>query len=50
MNNLKILLAEDEKELSRALQAVLKHEGYDIDAAYDGEEASNLAKNNVLRK
>lgn len=47
MNNLKILLAEDEKELSRALQAVLKHEGYDIDAAYDGEEASNLAKNNV---
>ncbi len=36
---MKILLAEDETDLARALVAVLKHSGYDIDAVENGEEA-----------
>ncbi|MED9970309.1 MAG: response regulator transcription factor [Ruminococcus sp.] len=35
---MKILLAEDTKDLNRALCAVLNHEGYDVDPAFDGEE------------
>jgi DNA-binding response OmpR family regulator len=40
---LKILLAEDEKDLSRALVAVLSHSGYETDAVYDGEAAVKSA-------
>ena len=36
---MKILLAEDEKSLSSAEVAVLTHFGYEVKAAYDGEEA-----------
>lgn len=36
---LKLLLAEDTQDLNRALTAVLKHEGYDVDSVFDGEEA-----------
>lgn len=36
---MRLLLAEDEKELSNALQAILKIKGYQIDAAADGAEA-----------
>jgi len=36
---MRLLLAEDEKELSNALVAILKHNHYSIDAVYDGEEA-----------
>ncbi len=36
---MKILLAEDEKDLSRALVAVLSHKGYEVDPVYDGQEA-----------
>ena len=36
---MRILLAEDEKELSNALVAVLKHNNYSVDAVYDGAEA-----------
>lgn len=36
---MRLLLAEDEKELSRALVAILKHNHYSVDAVYDGEEA-----------
>jgi len=36
---MKILLAEDEKDLSRALVAVLSHNGYEVDPVYDGQEA-----------
>lgn len=36
---MRILLAEDERELSRALVAILEHAGYVVDAAMDGEEA-----------
>lgn len=43
---MKLLLAEDERELSRAVCAVLGHFGYETDAAYDGEEAARLASEN----
>jgi DNA-binding response OmpR family regulator len=36
---MRLLLVEDEKDLSRALTAILKHENYSVDAVYDGEEA-----------
>ena len=36
---MRLLLAEDEKELSNALVAILKHNNYSVDAVYDGEEA-----------
>ncbi len=36
---MRLLLAEDEKELSRALVAILQMKGYEVDAAYDGAEA-----------
>ncbi len=36
---MRILLAEDEKEMSNAIAAVLKHEHYSVDAVYDGQDA-----------
>ena len=36
---MRLLLADDERELSDALAAVLKHNNYSVDAVYDGEEA-----------
>lgn len=36
---MRLLLAEDEKELSNALTAILKHENYSVDAVYNGEDA-----------
>lgn len=38
---MRILLAEDEKELSRALVAILKHNNYSVDAVYNGADALN---------
>ncbi len=36
---MRILLAEDEEALSKALVTILKHENYLVDAAFDGEQA-----------
>lgn len=36
---MRLLFAEDEKELSGALTVILRHNGYDIDPVYDGAEA-----------
>ena len=36
---MRLLLAEDERSLSRALCAILAKNNYTVDAAYDGEEA-----------
>ena len=36
---MRLLLAEDERELSDALVAILKHNNYSVDAVYDGREA-----------
>lgn len=39
----RILLAEDEKAMSMALAAVLRHSGYEVDAVYDGKAAVDKA-------
>lgn len=36
---MRVLLAEDEKELSDALAAILKHANYSVDAVFDGADA-----------
>ena len=36
---MRLLFAEDEKSLSRAITAILKKNHYEVDAVYDGEEA-----------
>lgn len=36
---MRLLLAEDEKSLSKALVKILEHSNYSVDAAYNGEEA-----------
>ncbi|MCR5419955.1 MAG: response regulator transcription factor [Lachnospiraceae bacterium] len=36
---MKILYAEDERQLSMAVNEILKFEGYSVDPVYDGEEA-----------
>ena len=38
---MRLLLAEDETELSEALVAILKHNNYSVDAVYNGEDALN---------
>lgn len=37
--HMRILLAEDERSMSRALVAILTKNNYSVDAVYDGEEA-----------
>lgn len=36
---MRLLLAEDEKELSKALCAILKHNNYSVDAVFNGQDA-----------
>ena len=36
---MRILLVEDERELSNALVAILTRSNYSVDAVYDGEDA-----------
>lgn len=36
---MRLLLAEDEKDLSHALVTVLKHNNYSVDAVYNGQDA-----------
>lgn len=40
---MRLLLVEDEKELSRALAKMLTKEGYDVDTVYDGADGLNFA-------
>lgn len=42
----KVLLAEDEKDLAKAVKAILIFSGYDTDVAYNGKDAVNFAKDN----
>ena len=42
---MKILLVEDEKELSKALKAILESNRYSVDAVYDGEDAIYYMEN-----
>ena len=43
---MKLLLAEDERELSNALVRLLNFNKFDVDAAYDGEQALKLFEEN----
>lgn len=36
---MKVLLAEDTQDMNRVLTVALEHEGYEVDACFDGEEA-----------
>ena len=36
---MRILLAEDEKELSNALSVILRHNNFSVDPVYDGQDA-----------
>lgn len=44
---LKILLADDEKELSRAVGTILKYSNYDVDIVYNGKEALEKVNENI---
>lgn len=39
---MKILLAEDTKDLNHAVTVLLQHEGFDVDTAFDGQQALEL--------
>lgn len=43
---MKILLAEDTRDMNHVLTAALTHEGYDVDSAFDGEEALDFVRAN----
>ena len=47
MINEKILLAEDEEDLSRAISTILKFNKYDVTQVYNGLDAVNELKGNV---
>ena len=36
---MRLLLAEDEKELAKALAVILRHNNYSVDVVHDGEDA-----------
>lgn len=42
---MRLLLAEDERELSSALAAILRHSNYSVDAVYDGADALDYGLN-----
>ncbi len=41
---MRILIVEDNNRLNGSLQSNLTHEGYSVDAAYDGQEGQDLAE------
>jgi DNA-binding response OmpR family regulator len=45
MKDFKILLVEDEKQMSMFVEMELVHEGYKVDTAYDGREGLQKAEN-----
>ena len=44
---MRILLAEDEHELSKALTVILKHENYSVDTVFDGEDALDYIESGI---
>jgi two-component system, OmpR family, response regulator ArlR len=46
VRDFKILLVEDEKQMSMFIEMELTHEGYKVDTAYDGREGLKKAENN----
>ena len=46
MEKYKILIVEDEKQMSMFIEMELTHEGYEVDKAYDGREGLEKVENN----
>lgn len=44
---LKLLVVEDDRDTSEGVCEYFREAGYEVDAAYDGEEALTLAKSNT---
>ncbi len=44
---MRLLLAEDERALSKVLVAILKHNNYSVDAVYDGEKALDYLESGI---
>ena len=44
---MKLLLAEDEPSLSRAVQVLLERNGYSVDPVFDGETALDAISNGI---
>lgn len=44
---MRLLLAEDERELSRALTTVLERSGYGVDAVFDGQDALDYLRTGI---
>ena len=44
---MRLLLAEDERALSKVLVAILKHNNYSVDAVNDGEEALDYLESGI---
>lgn len=44
---MRLLLAEDEKDLSNALVAILKHNNYSVDAVYNGTDAVDYLESDI---
>lgn len=44
---MRLLLAEDEKDLSKALVTILKHNNYSVDAVYNGNDALEYLESDV---
>ena len=40
---MRLLIAEDEEELARAIQVILENEGYTVDSVHDGKDAYEYA-------
>lgn len=40
---MRLLLAEDEQDLARAVQVILENQGYSVDIVYDGQDAYDYA-------
>ena len=45
MEKYKILIVEDEKQMSMFIEMELTHEGYEVDTAYDGRESLEKVEN-----
>ena len=41
---MRLLLAEDEKSLSKAINAILEKNNFSVDVVYDGKEALEFLK------
>lgn len=45
---MRILLAEDEKELSNALVTILQRNGFSVDAVYNGADALDYLRQIIM--